>query len=183
MKVLLVDDDEALCRTLEKALRKDGWEVLHAPDGARALELYAGGRVRLVISDWDMPRLDGIALCRALRASPSPLYTYFILMTGVNASFKDGRTALQAGVDEFLVKPVDLVQLRLRARAGKRILSYANRIAELEGIIPVCSYCRRLRDYGDDYLRMEAYFKKNAGVVFSHGVCPACLARHFPQKG
>jgi sigma-B regulation protein RsbU (phosphoserine phosphatase) len=181
MKVLLVDDDPATRLLLAAALRREGWDVLDAADGRDALDLHEREKVQLVVSDWRMPRMDGLELCRRVRAANARDYVYFILITATNVSRGSYELAMRSGVDDFLVKPLDFVQIGLRLRAAQRQLSYANRLGELERIIPVCSHCRRLRDDRDAYLQMEAYFLKHAGVQFSHGVCPECARKHYPD--
>lgn len=182
MKILIADDDATTRRTVGNALRKEGWEMFCAADGESAWSLLCREQVHVVISDWNMPGLDGSALCRRIRAAHSPLYTYFLMISGANLSLEDGREALRAGVDGFLAKPFDLSHLVLCVHAARRMLAYANRLHELEGIIPVCSFCRRLRGDGEAYLQMETYFERRAGVVFSHGLCPSCMAEHYPAQ-
>jgi len=181
MNVLLVDDDSVSRVLLASALRRAGWTVLVAEDGRDALDLHGREKVHLVISDWQMPRMDGLELCRRVRASDAPDYTYFILITATNLSRGNYERAMGSGVDDFLVKPLDFIQTDLRLRAASRLLGYANRLRELESIIPVCAHCRRLRDDRDAYLQMEDYFAKRAGVRFSHGVCPECAREHYPD--
>lgn len=182
MNVLLVDDEEDLRSLLSAELRADGWDVLCAPDAESAWDLIARQKTHLVVCDWILPGLDGLELCRRVRALRGASYVYFILMTGARLKREDGHEAMRAGIDDLLIKPLDLTQLSLRLRAAQRVLAYANRLRELEGVIPICSYCRRLRDEKDCYDKMEKYFLKHAGVLFSHGVCPECLARHFPEE-
>lgn len=182
MNVLLVDDEPATRRVLSAALARDGWNVLDAEDGEQALSVHGARRVHMVVSDWQMPRLDGLELCRRIRAQRTPAYTYFILLTGTLDPVSFYETAMRAGVDDFLVKPVDPLQMRLRLAAARRLLTYANRLGELESVIPVCAYCRRLRDDAQAYHKMEDYFERHAAVLFSHGVCPECLEAHFPEE-
>jgi DNA-binding response OmpR family regulator len=181
VNVLIVDDDAATRLALGAALRREGWNVIPAEDGAAALRVHQRGEVRLVISDWRMPRMDGLELCRRVRAALVADYTYFILTTATNVSRGSYELAMRSGVDDFLIKPLDFVQIGLRLRAAQRQLTYANRLRELESIISICSHCRRLRDDRDAYLQMESYFLKHAGVLFSHGVCPDCARKHYPD--
>jgi DNA-binding response OmpR family regulator len=181
MNVLLVDDDRTTRILLEAALRREGWTVFPTENGRDAYELHCRENVHLVISDWNMPRMDGLELCRRLRASRANAYTYFILITATNLSRGSCERALGDGVDDFLMKPLDFVQVGLRLHAARRVLSYANRLRELESVIPICAHCRRLRDDRDAYLPMEEYFAKRAAVQFSHGVCPDCAREHYPE--
>jgi sigma-B regulation protein RsbU (phosphoserine phosphatase) len=110
-------------------LRKFGYEVLEAVDGQEALDLLSRETVSLVISDWVMPNLSGIELCRKIRATISNRYTYLILCTakGEKADLIEG---LEAGADDFLVKPISEEELRVRIRAGERVLQLERGLAE-----------------------------------------------------
>lgn len=182
MNVLLADDDPSVRVLLGVVLRDEGWQVLEARDGEEALARHGQGGVRLLISDWRMPGLDGVELCRRLRAARDPFYTYFILISAMPAEPAKVEAAMRAGVDDFLFKPLDLVSVRLRVHAARRLLLYANRLRELEAVIPVCASCRRLRDDQHAYHRMEAYFEKHAAVLFTHGICPDCERQGLAER-
>jgi len=177
VNVLIVDDEEGMRMALGDFLEREGWSVLAAVSGEQAWDLHARGKTNLVLCDWDMPGVDGLELCRRVRAVPRAAYTYFVLMTGLRLTRDRVHEAMRAGIDDVLAKPLDLVQVSLRLRAAKRVLTFANRLRELESVIPICSYCRRLRDEKEGYRRMEDYFLRNAGVLFTHGACPDCAAK------
>jgi sigma-B regulation protein RsbU (phosphoserine phosphatase) len=122
MQILVVDDDGATLIYLSSVLRKLGHTVVTATNGAMAFERIAEGNIQIVISDWNMPELSGIELCRKLRASNLSRYIYFILLTA-----RDDKNSLlegmDSGADDYLVKPVDAQELRVRLRAGERILN------------------------------------------------------------
>lgn len=146
MKILAVEDDPLTQMVLEASLRQLGHEVTVATDGAEAWErLRQGGGERVVVSDWMMPGLSGLELCSRLRTGVLD-YTYFILLTQQSASDENQETALAAGVDDFLVKPVNARELRLRLRVAERILGYTRRMRQLESFLPICSYCKNVRD-------------------------------------
>lgn len=126
MKAMLVDDDEISLEILQRAVRQAGYEVLTARNGREALARLAQGDCRLVVSDWDMPEMDGIQLCQAVRAGNFPGYVYFILLTG----FSDPKYIVQglsAGADDFIAKPFDPGVLTVRLRVGQRVLSIETR--------------------------------------------------------
>ena len=102
MKILAAEDDAVARAVLRQALRRLGHEVIEAADGEAAWELLADSPVRVVVSDWMMPRLDGLGLCRRIRAQPKAEYVYFILLTSSDATEDNQRTAADAGVDDFL---------------------------------------------------------------------------------
>lgn len=177
MDILVADDDPAIRAILSAALKGDGRRMLEAEDGARAWDLVRAEKPNLVISDWRMPGVEGPELCRRIRERRGEEYTYFVLMTAAGATPRDYAEASLSEVDDFLIKPLDPAQIRLRARAAQRLLAYANRLRELETIVPVCADCRRVRDDRNSYQQMETYFARHAGVLFSHGICPECLAK------
>jgi sigma-B regulation protein RsbU (phosphoserine phosphatase) len=120
--VLVVDDSRSQRLTVVAGLRSGGYTVLQAASGAEALELCARVDVDLVLSDWMMPGMTGIDLCRALRAAHPERYIYFILLT--SKSEKSALTeGLGVGADDFLSKPVDTAELRARIKAGGRLLA------------------------------------------------------------
>jgi diguanylate cyclase (GGDEF)-like protein len=121
MKILLADDSVVSRRLLQDTLRKLGYEVVEAADGHRALDLlmHPDGP-RLAVVDWMMPGLDGLEVCRRVRQRTTP-YAYVILLTARDRQ-EDVLTGLDAGADDFLTKPFDVVELRARLRSGERVL-------------------------------------------------------------
>ena len=173
MKVLVADDDPIAVAVIEAALRKRGHECLTVTDGQAAWERWHEQPVRVVVSDWLMPGLDGLELCRRIRQHPGD-YTYFILLSNVSASGGNLEQAAEAGVDDFLNKPVNPQELWLRLRVAERILDFANKVQQLESFIPICSYCKKVRDDKNYWSQIEAYINSRTGSRFSHGVCPSC---------
>ena len=100
----------------------------------------------MVVSDWSMPQMDGLELCRRIRKAAGPDYTYFILLTARDASGENQQAAADAGVDDFLTKPLNFDELWNRLRVAERILRYATQVRQLEEMLPICSYCKKIRD-------------------------------------
>jgi sigma-B regulation protein RsbU (phosphoserine phosphatase) len=128
MKVLVAEDDPISAQVLQKYLEQWGHEVLIAEDGADAWDLVERDGVALVISDWMMPRMDGVELVRRIRATPRPGYVYVILLTAKSKK-EDIVRGMEAGADDFLIKPFDREELRVRLRAGERIVELEQRLA------------------------------------------------------
>jgi two-component system, cell cycle response regulator len=123
VKVLVADDDPASCLALTAALRQWGYEVSVTASGQEAWEaLHETQAPQLAILDWMMPDLEGPELCRRLRSEDRPTYTYLILLSARDAQ-DDVITGMDAGADDYVTKPFDPMELRLRVRAGKRIVN------------------------------------------------------------
>ena len=176
MKVLIAEDDVIASRVLEAELLKLGHEPRLAGDGETAWQILRTEPVRVVISDWQMPQIDGLELCRRIRAHEGD-YVYFILLTQMAASEKNLHAATAAGVDDFLGKPIDPGQLWLRMRVAERILQFTTEVKQLESFLPICGYCKKVRDDSNYWQQIEQYFKTHGGTNFSHGVCPDCMEK------
>ncbi len=126
MRVLIVDDNRMALTVLKHALASGGYEVETAANGREALEIVRAGACRLVITDWEMPEMDGIQLCQAIRALDVSGYVYVVLLTG-HDSAREKVAGLSAGADDFIAKPFDAAEVLARVRVGERILSMETR--------------------------------------------------------
>jgi len=181
MKILAVEDDPVALTVLEDTLKSLGHEVVLAEEGESAFALQQAQGCRIVVSDWNMPLLDGLSLCQRLRAQPDD-YVYFILLTSSEATLELRDRAMSAGVDDFLSKPVDQQDLKIRLHVASRILQYTTHIQALESLIPICSYCKNVRDDQSYWKRIENYLAELTGAGCSHSVCPDCYKKHVvPQ--
>src|SRR5690606_3457787 len=121
MKILVSDDSAVMQRLLLRSLEKWHYQVTVASDGAEAWELFQRDTYPLVLTDWMMPRLDGLELIRRIRARERSGYVYIILLTAKSEK-QDLVVAMDAGADDFLSKPFDQEELRVRVREGERII-------------------------------------------------------------
>jgi sigma-B regulation protein RsbU (phosphoserine phosphatase) len=174
LRILSVEDDPVSRLVLHQALGKLGYDVVAASDGEQALEILNREAVRVVVSDWTMPRMDGLEFCRRVRARTGADYVYFILLTGRTADEGNREEASDAGVDDFLTKPLDRTELWMRLRVAERILRYATQVRQLEAFLPICSYCKKIRDDHNYWQQIESYINARTGTDFSHSVCPCC---------
>lgn len=177
MKILTVEDDAVARAILRKALRNLDHEVIEASDGRAAWQLLQQEPVRVVVSDWMMPESDGLDLCRRIRQRVGSEYIYFILLTSRDATLENQTAAADAGVDDFLTKPLDLPELWMRLRVAARILRYTTQVRQLEEMLPICSYCKKIRDDQNYWQQLEGYISERTGSDFSHSVCPDCYTR------
>jgi DNA-binding response OmpR family regulator len=177
MKVLAVEDDPVARAILRRTLERLGHEVVEAKDGEEAWEAWLREKPRVAVSDWQMPRLDGLGLCKRFRAQEGRDYVYFILLTATNDSAHNRRAAAEAGVDDFLTKPIELSRLWARLRVAERILKYTTQVHRLEEMMPMCSYCKKIRDDQNYWQQIESYINERTGTEISHSVCPECYQR------
>jgi putative two-component system response regulator len=126
MRILIVDDDAMALEMLRHALTRAGHTVDSATNGREALEVLQRGNCRLVISDWEMPEMSGVELCRAIRAGDSAGYIYVVLLSA-RVGDQDTLEGLRAGADDFMTKPFNPAELALRVGIGERILSLETR--------------------------------------------------------
>lgn len=174
MQILAVEDDPVARRVLRQALKKLGHEVIEAEDGEAALDVLAREKVRVIVCDWMMPQMDGLEFCRRVRDRPAEDYVYFILLTSRTASAENEREAADAGVDDFLSKPLDVNELWMRLRVAERILQFSTQVRTLEAFLPICSYCKKVREDSNYWTQIESYINTRTGTDFSHSVCPDC---------
>ncbi len=177
MKILAVEDDPVARAILRQALIRLGHEVVDARDGVEAMKMLEKEPVRVIVSDWMMPEMDGLDLCRAVRGRVQADYVYFILLTGLQADVNNQREAIEAGVDDFLTKPLDLQEIWMRLRVAERILRFATEVRQLEAFLPICGYCKKVRDDKNYWQQIESYINERTGTDFSHSVCPDCYQR------
>jgi DNA-binding response OmpR family regulator len=191
MRILTADDDAMLRHGLSVQLRRWGYEPIVCANGEEARAALRGDQPpQVAILDRTMPGLGGIELCAEIRADEALRSTYVILLTA-HDSRDDILHGLDGGADEYLTKPLDWEMLRARLRTGVRIANLqrdlALRVAQLQealtsvkqlsGLLPMCAYCKRIRDDGDYWQQLETYLSQHSEAEFSHGICPPCLER------
>ncbi len=128
MKILVAEDDKVSRRLLVRTLQKWGHDVVEAPDGQQAWETFQQQTFPMVITDWMMPHMDGIDLVKKIRSVPTDEYVYIIMLTA-RAEKNDLIEGMEAGADDFLVKPVNNDELRVRLRAGERIVELEKKLS------------------------------------------------------
>lgn len=173
MRILIVEDEPDLLELLRILLERDGHEVDTSGDGHQAWDAFNRREYSLIISDWVMPELDGIDLCRRVRAAGKLHYTYIILLTA-NTGKANYIEAMHAGADDFVSKPYDPDELKARLMVADRIMRLQEHVQRLEGVLPTCMYCKKIRDDSDVWVGIEQYITQRTEASFSHGVCPGC---------
>lgn len=121
MNILIIDDDFTTLVIAKKALIDQNHNIFTAENGIEALKIIRNEEIQIVISDWNMPEMNGLELCKYLRSQPSINHLYFIMMT-TRDSYNDKVAAIEAGANEFLSKPIEPTELLVRLRSAERIL-------------------------------------------------------------
>ena len=194
-RVLLAEDEPVTRHLLEAQMTRFGFDVTAVPDGLRAWEaLQSADAPSLVVLDWNMPGLDGPDVCRNIRESTRSGYTYMLLVTARNAK-SDVVQGLSAGADDFISKPVEPDELHARLKTGERIVRLEQTLAtrvkelqvasehvrELQGMIPICMHCKRIRNETQIWEKVETYITRHSEAQFSHALCTECLNAHYPD--
>jgi DNA-binding response OmpR family regulator len=189
MRALIADDDPVAAMAVSRTMSNWGFETAVVHDGLAAWKyLTSSDSASLAIVDWEMPGLEGPELCRRVRLDAERAHLYLILLTARNTP-TDLIAGLEAGADDYLIKPVDLNELKARVQVGVRVVSLQARLAEkvtelqatldnvrrLRGLLPICAYCKRIRDDRNYWQRVEVYVSEHTDATFTHGICPSCL--------
>jgi phosphoserine phosphatase RsbU/P len=192
VRILVADDDRMSTEVLARTLRTANYDVTVANNGVEALTIMQrAGAPSLAILDWMMPELDGPDVCKQVRADGGAgVHPYLILLTSRDAR-EDVVAGLQAGADDYLVKPFHQGELLARVSVGERVLALqeglAARVEELQlalskvkrlsGLLPICSYCKAIRSDDNYWHQVDNYLSEQSDAKLSHGICPPCYAR------
>lgn len=191
MKILIADDEPVSRCLLEELLTDWGHEVVACSDGVPALEhMQSDNAPKLAILDWQMPSLDGVEVCRRVRAAPVAIPPYLILLT-VRQEKGSIVIGLDAGANDYISKPFDADELQARVNVGVRMVELQQHLAQrirdleaalahvrqLQGILPICMGCKKIRNDQDYWQQVESYIGERSQARFSHCLCPECLGK------
>jgi phosphoserine phosphatase RsbU/P len=206
--LLIIDDIPENIQVLGHALAKEHYSVSFATDGQRALDMIAENDVDLILLDIMMPHMDGYEVCRRLKNIPGKKDVPVIFLTA-RTETEDIVKGFQVGAVDYVTKPFNAPELLARVRThieltnARKLIQRHNgelarknealermntelkraleRIKTLEGILPICSYCNKIRDEKGDWKQLETYISKHSSAEFSHGICPTCMQRYHPD--
>ena len=188
MRILIAEDDDVSRLELETLLIRHGHEVVAVSDGTEAWEVLQGEDPPLLsVLDWLMEEMDGVEVCRRVRERPGLQNVYLILLTS-RGDKEHVLAGLQAGANDYVTKPFDRDELLARVRVGARMIGLQAeltsrvqeledalaRVKQLQGLLPICCYCKSIRDDQNYWHQVETYVKSHSEAEFSHGICPAC---------
>jgi DNA-binding response OmpR family regulator len=172
-------------------LRKAGYPVIYAPDGEQAWRVIDSDDCpALALLDWEMPGLPGPEVIRRIRSKPLQSTPYVILLTSRDSS-ADIVHGLRAGADDYVTKPANEDELVARVNVGARVVQLQSALADrvrsleealanvraLQTLLPMCAYCKSIRNDQNYWERVETYFTQHSNVSFTHSYCPNCYER------
>jgi DNA-binding response OmpR family regulator len=188
LRILIAEDDPVSRRLLQRMLNRWGYTVESYADGSDAWQAMQAMDVPpLVLLDWMMPGMDGVQVCRNLRQLTASPPTYIMLLTARGRS-EDIVAGLCAGADDYITKPFNHEELRARVQVGVRVVelqralaarvqeleSALSRVKQLSGLLPICAYCKKIRNDQNYWQQVESYLAEHAAAQFTHGICPDC---------
>jgi DNA-binding response OmpR family regulator len=199
-KILVVDDEPTNILLMQSYLQAE-YDVITALNGYEAISQAKAGKPDLILLDVMMPDLDGFDVCHLLKADKFFATVPIIFLTALDSTEGELRGLDEGGTD-YLTKPINFVLLKLRIRNHLALKSQNELVMEqkillqqqkaelkatlsrlkiLEGIIPICMYCKNIRNDTDAWEKLEAYLSSHTNAQLSHGICPDCLKTQFPQ--
>ena len=199
---ILVTDDSLVARTAcSNQLKEAGYQVLFAQNGLEAVEAMAKETVDLVLMDVVMPEMNGVEACRKIKALESAKDTPIIMVTSVG-DMKTLQSAFDAGAVDYVTKPIEPIELMARIRSALRLKeemdarkkreaeltrknqeleSALSEIKTLRGFIPICAWCKKIRNIEGYWEQMEHYIEGHSQATFSHSICKDCAAKQFEK--
>ncbi len=204
LKILIVDDDSISQKLLKGLLAKQGYgNILISNSGEHALELIKKDPPDLILLDVFMPGIEGYEVCRRLKADTATAHIPVIMVTGGAVQADEAiKKSFKAGAIDFITKPIRGIEFLARVKSGliikknhdllveeikqrktaekekekliEKLEQASSEIKSLQGIIPICSHCKKIRDDKGYWNILEAYLQKHSDALFSHGICPDC---------
>jgi len=195
IRILVVDDDPDIRFATARILRNAGYSVEEAESGEDCLKQVKENAPDLVLLDVVMPDIDGDEVCRLIKSGSKTAGTFVVLISGQRTSSDDKSVGLETGSDGYIVRPVSKRELlawiqsisriieaeRERDRLIEALSETMERLETLQGILPICSGCKKIRDDNNEWTDIDVYVTDRSKASFTHGFCPECLARLYPD--
>ena len=193
IKILVVDDDADVARGTAHLLKQAGYTTFMAQNGVEALKAVQTFQPNLVLSDREMPEINGMEMCRRIKGDPAFADVLVVLISGTYTQTEEQAAGLEAGADGYIARPIANRELAARVASFVRILclnrSLREKNAELEaalahvktlsGLLPICSSCKKIRDDRGYWSQVETYVQKHTEATFTHSLCPECTGKYL----
>jgi len=179
--VLIVDDTPANLQVLGQILKGKGYEVIAALNGKDAIvALQKRKEIDLILLDVMMPEMDGFETCRHIKERTESKHIPVIFLTA-RTETSDVVEGFAAGGVDYVTKPFNGEELLARVRTHVELKKAREELLVLRGIIPICSSCHSIRDDSGYWERVDIYMAKHGDMAFSHGICPECIRKLYPE--
>jgi DNA-binding response OmpR family regulator len=177
--ILAVDDTASDLDLLARILVREGYTLSLAHDGPQALEMAANEKPDLILLDVLMPDMDGMEVCRKLKADSATRAIPVIFVTGQSGS-DEVLTGFEAGAVDYVAKPFRIPEPLARVHVHVELRRVQQEVHTLRSILPTCAHCKNIRDEKGTWHSIEAYISQHSAAHFSHGLCPTCAPIYFP---
>lgn len=178
--ILAVDDTPSDLDLLATVLGREGYKVALATGGVQALKMITNQKPDLILLDVNMPEIDGLEICRRVKADQATLGIPIIFITG-NTSPDEIIMGFQVGAADYISKPFRIPELLARVHVHAELRLVQQEVRTLHGILPTCAHCKKIRDEGGIWHSIEFYISQHSDAQFSHGICPDCITTYFPK--
>lgn len=182
--ILVVDDNESTLRSTSVMLGHAGFEVREAKNGLTCLDSMREKLPDLVLLDVQLPDIDGLEVCRLIKSDEALAPAFVVHYSAVYTTSDEQSAGLEGGADGYLVRPLQSRELLARLHAFLRhkktidsLRKALDEISTLQGLIPICAHCKKIRDDKGFWSNVEVYLAKHSDLTFTHGVCPDCAAQ------
>lgn len=195
IKILVVDDDPDILFATARVVKKGGYQTFTADSGKTAMEAVKTIAPDLILMDVVMPDAQGPDLCRRIKEDPDLKGIYVLLTSGTRVESEQQADGLDSGADGYIARPLSNREFLSRVESMVRILraererdqlieelkKAISEIKQLSGMLPICSHCKKIRDDKGYWSQIESYIRDHSDAEFSHGICPECAKRHYPE--
>jgi CheY-like chemotaxis protein len=195
MTILVVDDEPEILFATARVLRSAGYQVEEAETGKGCIEAARKHIPDLILLDVVLPDMDGYEVCRQIKGDEASAGTYVMLLSGSRTASDDQSQGLEMGADGYVARPIPNRELLARVEAMMRIIRAERErdrliqelqaamasIKTLKGLLPICASCKKIRNDKGYWQQVESYLAEHAEVRFSHGICPDCMVKLYPE--
>jgi DNA-binding response OmpR family regulator len=195
IQILIVDDDPDLLFATARVIQSAGYEVLTAETGAEGMASVRQNRPDLILLDVILPDTDGHDMCRQLKQDPELHRIFVVLISGTKTESAEQADGLDVGADGYIARPITNRELLARVNSMVRILRAEKerdqlivqleealaRVKKLSGLLPICAGCKKIRDDKGYWNQIESYIYEHSDAILSHGICPKCAEKYYPN--
>jgi len=178
--VLIVDDNTTNIQVLGSVLKKENYKIAVALSGAEALKFLATEIVDIILLDVMMPEMDGYELCSIIKKDER-LHSIPIIFLTAKSNQDDINKGFRVGAVDYITKPFNSEELLGRVSAHVELVRARDEIKKLKLFLPICASCKAIRNDQGTWEPIESYFTEKTDITLSHGICPDCVKKLYPE--